>query len=374
MTTRRESTDELVWNEQKRHALIRALSDNQRLAEQMIVNTSSGRWHIALTALRRGLGEGKPGRALARFISGMTGSVDSAFTDFLEDLKVAGREKDVLVSWAFNKEDLKSEVKLIRQCLDHAGVLDKEAFKDIQLSGSVDVGVVGAQVSFDNEKHELGAGLHLKFGNVLKALGINVGGELTADWKTVLPHRDSRENLLAAILSIESQSGTANVTCHNILETKSHIANLRNEEQPIALKIIAEQEIPAMKKYLLSVLDSMEPEIRRAVDSTGYDGDELYYLLFKGAIKSTLSGNYEGAFSAIGMFQSAYMPIQRAIGPNVYLMAGAIYLLAEIDTLERDAHGLQANASKKPDPTVSGDDQHGAPPAPPAFLRRGRHP
>jgi hypothetical protein len=374
MTTRRWATDELVWNEQKRHTLIRALSDNQRLAEQLIVETSSGRWHVALTALRRGFGEGKPGRALARFIAGMTGSVDSAYTDFLEDLKVAGRERDVLVSWAFNKADLKSEVDLIRKCLDHAGVLDEAAFKDMQWSGSVDVGAVGAKVSYDNEKHELGAGLHIKLGNALKALGINLGGELAADWKTVLPHRDSRENLLAAILSIESQSGTANVTCQNILETKSHIANLRNEEQPIALKIIAEQEIPAMKKYLLSVLDSMEPEIRRAVDSTGYDGDELYYLLFKGAIRSTLAGNYEGAFSAIRMFQSAYMPIQRAIGPNVYLMAGAIYLLAEIDTIEREAHGLQANASKKPDPPVSGDDQHGAPPPPPAFLRRGRRP
>jgi hypothetical protein len=61
---------------------------------------------------------------------------------------------------------------------------------------------LGAKVSYDNAKHELGVGLHVKLGNMFKAIGFNVGGELEADWKTVLPHRDSRENLLVAIISI----------------------------------------------------------------------------------------------------------------------------------------------------------------------------
>lgn len=343
MLTKRSGTDELAWDQQKRHELIRVLSDNQRLAERLIVDTSAGRWHVALTALRRGFGEGKPGQALARFISGMVGSVDNAYTDFLEDIKVAGHDRNVLVSWAFDKESLKREVALVRKCLDHAGILDETAFKDVHLSGSVDVESVGAKVSYDNAKHELGVGLHVKLGNMLKAIGINVGGELEADWKTVLPHRDSRENLLAAIISIESQSGAADVTCRNVLETKRHISMLGKEENPIALKVIVEEQIPAMKKYLLSVLDSIEPEIRRAVDSTGYAGDELYYVLFKGAINSVLAGNYEGAFSAVGMFESAYMPIQRAVGPNVYLMAGALYMLAEVDTLEREGAKLRLN-------------------------------
>ncbi|MBN6741101.1 hypothetical protein JKG47_11270 [Acidithiobacillus sp. MC6.1] len=343
MFTKRSGTDELAWNQQKRHELIRVLSDNQRLAEQLIVDTSAGRWHVALTALRRGLGKGKPGQALARFISGMVGSVDNAYTDFLEDIKVAGHERDVLVSWAFDKESLKQEVDMVRKCLDHAGILDESAFKDVRLSGSVDVEAVGAKVSYDNAKHELGVGLHVKLGNMLKAIGVNVGGELVADWKTVLPHRDSRENLLAAIISIESQSGTADVTCRNVLETKRHMAMLEKEDNPIALKIIVEEQIPAMKEYLLSVLDSIEPEIRRAVDSTGYAGDELYYVLFKGAIHSVLTGNYEGAFSAMGMFESAYMPIQRAVGPNVYLMAGALYMLAEVDALGREGAKVRLN-------------------------------
>ena len=343
MLTKRSGTDELVWNQQKRHELIRVLSDNQRLAERLIVDTSAGRWHVALTALRRGFGEGKPGQALARFISGMVGSVDNAYTDFLEDIKVAGYERDVLVSWAFDKESLKQEVALVRKCLDHAGILDETAFKHVHLSRSVDVEAVGAKVSYDNANHELGVGLHVKLGNMLKAIGINVGGELEADWKTVLPHRDSRENLLAAIISIESQSGTADMTCRNILEIKHTLAMTVEEGGTEDRAFITDRQIPAMKAYILSVLDSIEPEIRRAVDSTEYDGDELYYLLFKGAISSVLAGNYEGAFAKIAMFESAYMPIQRAIGPNVYLMAGAIYLLAEVDTLEREGAKLRLN-------------------------------
>ena len=343
MITKRSGTDELVWNEQKRHKLIQVLSDNQRLAERLIVDTSAGRWHVALTALRRGFGEGKPGQAFARFISGMVGSVDNAYTDFLEDIKVAGHGRNVLVSWAFDSEALKREVTLVRNCLDHAGILDESAFKDVHLSGSVDVEAIGAKVSYDNAKHELGVGLHVKLGNMLKAIGINVGGELDADWKTILPHRDSRENLLAALISIESQSGAADVTCRNILEIKRQLSATGNDLAENDRKFTTEKRIPAMKEYLLKVLESMEPEIRRAVDSTGEPLDEEYYLLFNGAITSTLSGNYEGAFAKIARFESAYMPLQRAIGPNVYLMAGAIYLLAEVDTLEREGAKLRLN-------------------------------
>ena len=343
MLTKRSGTDELAWNQQKRHELIRVLSDNQRLAERLIVDTSAGRWHVALTALRRGFGEGKPGKALARFISGMVGSVDNAYTDFLEDIKVAGHDRNVLVSWAFDNESLKREVALVRKCLDHAGILDETAFKDVHLSGSVDVEAIGAKVSYDNAKHEFGVGLHVKLGNMLKAIGLNVGGELDADWKTVLPHRDSRENLLAAIISIEAQSGAADVTCRNILEIKRQLSATGNDLSEDDWRFVTEKRIPAMKEYVLKVLESIEPEIRRAVDSTGEALDEEYYLLFKGAIKSTLSGNYEGAFAKIARFESAYMPIQRAVGPNVYLMAGALYVLAEVDALEREGAKLRPN-------------------------------
>jgi hypothetical protein len=84
MLTKRSGADELALDQQKRHELIRGLSGNQRLADRLIADTSAGRWHVALTALRRGFGEGKPGQALARFIFG---SVDNAYTDFLKTLK-----------------------------------------------------------------------------------------------------------------------------------------------------------------------------------------------------------------------------------------------------------------------------------------------
>lgn len=339
---------------EKRKALVAALAKNQALAEHFILESASNRWHVAVTVLRKELSERRPGRAFGRFLAAISGGT-SAVSDFIEDLRIApGGDHDAVVSWAKSPKALIEEVKIIRACLDHAGWFDATATSSLKIKASLEAGPFNVQVNGENNTVRTQARFGLA--GLFKKFSIPLDANLDMEWVKSIEHKDSRAKLLAAILSVESQSGDANVTCENINKIRALLK--QDGPGPQYVEEARKTVIPRMAGYLKGVMDSIEPDIRRVTEVRG-DSGKWYYSLFKGITDEINAGNYEKSLLIVEMLGHAPLPLADSLDPMLDLIAATAILLIQVHDLEKLSGGPNPT-QKKVVPIKSGGRRRGA--------------
>ncbi len=321
-------------DETKRKALIAALAKNQALAEHFILESTSSRWYVAVTLLRKELSEHRPGRAFGRFLAAMSGA-KSAVSDFIEDLHIAhGSEQDAVVSWAKSPKALIEEVKIIRTCLDHVGWFDTAATTSLKIKGSLEAGPIGLHI--DGENHTIRTHARLGLAGLFKKFSIPIDANLDMEWVKSIEQKDSRAKLLAAMLSVESQSGEADVTCKKIQGIKQ-ILSKPNPSKAV-VDDLRESAIPAMKGYLMNVLSGMEPDIER-LTAPYNDAGRHYLTVFNGIMTDIEAGNYDVALLYVQLLGDAFLPLGYALDQMLDMIAATAILLIQVKELEDQIGG-----------------------------------
>lgn len=314
-------------NARERTVLFHRLLNRFDASQRMIEDVTGSRLHVAITRFRQGLKDGGLTRAMGQYLTGLFLNKDDAVTDFVENVRIMGKQQDVLVSWARSADALKEELLVIQACLQAAGLLDERQPLDFKLDADW------------SAMKQFGMGIHYDHATGQVQLTGDVApqipGLLSAHLKGRLGftlhknhlNHDPRLPFIEGIIALESAAPSSiRLTCteiSNLFEVASHA----RETMPTIHAFVDQSS-----SYLRSVFQALQPEIDRLGQKTGtllYQNtqavlNDMLYCLFD-------AQDFSGAFANLRLLRGAF---ESGNAQKVWaLLSAAVYMSAQVSTL-----------------------------------------